>query len=445
MRTVLLAALLLSRAAFAAEDLPARIDRIVADVIAEAPAAGAAVEVVRKGGVIVKKGYGKADLELDVPMSERNVFRIGSITKQFTAAAIMRLVDKGKLALDADVRELLPDAPLHGQKVTIAQLLTHTSGLKTYNDLPAFRDYVALPLTRAELFKMLADQPFDFPPGQKWRYTNSGYWLLGLVVEKVSGKSYRDFLRDEVFARAGLTHTSYCDDDAIVPNRARGYSPDGPRLRNAKFFDTTRPFAAGALCSTVDDLVRWAQALASGKVVSPASFAKMTAPVKPADGSDPRYGFGLNVNPIGGHRAIGHGGEINGFNSLLLTLPDDGIVVAVLANSEKDVASDIGIRILEEMLGLPSRAPKAVPLADASRFVGVFRTTFNGEQHRLHVYAEAGRLWLRDDFLDDTDRLVYQGGDEFVIPHSPFRVRISAGGIDITAPDGRKMSGPREK
>jgi D-alanyl-D-alanine carboxypeptidase len=264
----------------AADDLPARIDAIVAEVLADDSGAGAAVEVVRNGQVIVKKGYGKANVELDVPMTEHNVFRIGSITKQFTAAAIMRLVERGQLKLDDDVGKLLPDAPLHDKHPTVAQLLTHTSGIKNYTELPEVRR--PLPLTRERLFGLLKDQPFDFEPGRDWRYSNSNYWLLGLIVEKVSGRKYRDFLRDEVLVRAGLAHTMYCDNDAIIPGRAAGYAPDGPRVKNAPPVDMSGPFAAGALCSTVEDLVAWSRALASGKIVSPA-----TGPSSPArDRSD---------------------------------------------------------------------------------------------------------------------------------------------------------------
>jgi len=266
----------------AADDLAARIDTIVADALADEASAGVAVEVVRRGQVIVKKGYGKANVELDVPMTERNVFRIGSITKQFTAAAIMRLVERGGLKLDDDVGKLLPDAPLHGKHVTLAQLLTHTSGIKNYSELKEVHQ--PPPLPPARLYALLKDQPFEFEPGQSWRYSNTNYYLLGLVIEKVSGKKYADFLRDEVLARAGLTHTRYCDNEPIIAGRTEGYEPDGPRLKNAPPIDMSAPFAAGALCSTVEDLVAWSQALAGGKVVSPASYARMTTPVKTADG-----------------------------------------------------------------------------------------------------------------------------------------------------------------
>lgn len=429
----------------AGADLPARIDKIVADALVDGPGAGAAVKVVRKGAVIVDKGYGKADLELDVPLTEKNLFRIGSITKQFTAAAIMRLVEKGKLKLDDVVGKVLPDAPLHGKKITIAQLLTHTSGLKNYTELPDWAKSMGAPLPPARLYELLKDQPLDFEPGQKWHYSNTNYYLLGLIIEKVSGHKYRDFLRDEVTARAGLAHTIYCDDEPVIPGRAHGYSGDGPRMKNAKPIDMSAPFAAGGLCSTVDDLVKWAQALASGKVVSAASYAKMTTPVKPGDGSDPGYGFGLGVQPMHGHRVVQHNGGINGFGSDLISFPDDGVVIAVLANSDNSVGHVIAPKIAADMLGLPlPPARNIVPLVDAAKFVGVFDTKFKDELHRLHVYSEAGHLWLRDEFDGSNDRLDYVGGDEFAVHGAPFFVRITANNLVLTGPLG-DMSGPRIK
>jgi CubicO group peptidase (beta-lactamase class C family) len=432
------------RLAAAADDLPARIDAVVREVLADQPSAGAAVEVLRKGRVVVAKGYGKANVELDVPMTERNVFRIGSITKQFTAAAILRLVESGKLKLDDDVGKLLPDAPLHGKHVTVAQLLTHTSGLKNYTELP--ETMKPLPLPPARLFALLKDQPFGFEPGQSWRYSNTNYYLLGLIIEKLGGRSYRDFLRDEVLARAGLKHTLYCDNDAIIADRAEGYAGDAKRLKNAGPIDMSAPFAAGALCSTVADLVAWSQALAGGKVVSPASYALMTTPVKTTDGKAPPYGFGLALGDRDGHRKVGHNGGIPGFASALVSFPDDELIVAVLANTQGDVAQTAAARIVGVALGLPE-PPKAkrLPLPDPARFVGTFRLTDEGMLHVLHTYAESGQLWVYDEADGDTDRLDYQGGDEFLVAHKLLRVRITSQSLDTTLPDGRTLPAPRQK
>ena len=427
----------------AQSDLPARIDAIVGQVMADEASAGAAVEVVYKGQVVLAKGYGKANVELDVPMSEHNVFRIGSITKQFTAAAIMRLVERGKLKLDDDVGKLLPDAPLQGKHITLAQLLTHTSGIKNYTELKEVHG--PLPLPKERLYLLLKDQPFDFEPGQSWHYSNSNYYLLGLIIEKVSGRKYRDFLQGEVIARAGLKHTLYCDNDPIIPNRVEGYSPDGPRVKNAEPVDMSAPFAAGALCSTAGDLVAWAQALAGGKVVTPASYTKMTTPVKTADGKGPPYGFGLGLGNRDGHRRVAHNGGINGFTSVLVTFPDDGLIVAVLANTDGTIPDALAQRIVGEVLGLATPLPKVVALPDPKQFLGDFKMTDKAEVHLLHVFAEGGRLWLYDSFDGRTDRLDYQGGDEFAVAHTPLKVHIREGGIDIVLPDGTKMSGPREK
>ena len=272
--------------------------QIVTDALVDGPGAGATVKVVRKGEVIVDKGYGKADLELDVPMTEKtSSHRLDH--QAVHRSGIMRLVEEGKLGSTTTSASSCPTRHCTARRSRSRSCSRTRRGEELYG-ATGVEQSNGLPLPPARLYELLKDQPLDFAPGQKWHYSNTNYYLLGLIIEKVSGQKYRDFLRDEVTARAGLAHTVYCDDDPIIPGRARGYSGDGPHMKNAKALDMSAPFAAGGLCSTVDDLVQWAQALASGKVVSPASYARMTTPVKPADGSDPGYGFGLGVKPMAG-------------------------------------------------------------------------------------------------------------------------------------------------
>jgi CubicO group peptidase (beta-lactamase class C family) len=432
-----------ARPAAAGDDLAAHIDRIVTGVLASETGAGAAVAVIRKGRVLVKKGYGAADVELSVPMSERNVFCIASITKQFTAAAIMLLVERGKLALEDDVGALLPDAPMQGKHITVAQLLSHTSGIRNFVDLPDV--HRELPLPPALLFALLRDRPTELEPGRSWRYSSTNYYLAALIIEKVSGRSYRDFLRDEVLARAGLAHTLVCDHDAIIPGRATGYTYDGPQLKKAMPIDMSSAFGTGSLCSTVDDLVTWSQALASGKVVSAATYAKMTTPVKTADGKAPPYGFGLDLEPYEGHRAVWHSGRLSGFAGMLLRFPDDDVTVVVLGNSDGFFVPTATRLIVDAVFGLAPQPELARPLTDPAPFVGTFRVAGKGVPRLMHVYAEAGRLWLSDEADPRGGRLDYQGGDEFVIAHSPVRVHITPEAIECRFPDGTKLAGPRQK
>jgi CubicO group peptidase (beta-lactamase class C family) len=233
------------------QDLPQpplaqKLDKIVTDALAEQPSAGLSLAVYRDGKAILVKGFGKADLENDVAADARTVYRIGSITKQFTAVAIMQLVEHGRLSLDDDVSKYVDfPAIFKGKKVTVRQLLTHTSGIMSYTEVRELLTMVRA-LSHAELLAYVKDAPFDFEPGTSWKYDNTGYYLLGMIVEKVSGSAYADYLAANVFGRAGLADTSYCLDQPLIPRRARGYGIDASgKLVNADPIHMSIPFAAG--------------------------------------------------------------------------------------------------------------------------------------------------------------------------------------------------------
>src|SRR5688500_13401031 len=273
------------------------VDSVATAAVAEHRTAGVSVAVAKNGRTILAKGYGSADLEHDVPATDSTVYRIGSITKQFTSAAIMRLMEQGKLSLDDTLQKFFPNFPTQGNRVTVRHLLNHTSGIKSYTSLgPKWARVIRLDLAPDSVVALFANEPFDFKPGDSYRYNNSGYFLLGMVIEKLTGKPYGQYLQDELFTPLGLKSTIYCDQAPLIKHRAQGYATrPGGGFINAEPLSMTQPYAAGSLCSTVKDLVVWAQALSSGKVVSPASYKLMTTPGTLNDGKSFSYGFGLGT------------------------------------------------------------------------------------------------------------------------------------------------------
>jgi CubicO group peptidase (beta-lactamase class C family) len=267
------------------------------------------VLVAQNGKILLDKGYGSANLEWNIPDSPSTKFRIGSMTKQFTAAAILLLEERGKLKTDDLIKKYMPDAPAAWDKITIFNLLTHTSGIPSFTSFPDYRSTEVTPTTPEKLVERFRDKPLDFQPGEKWDYSNSGYVLLGYLLEKISGQTYKEFIQENIFKPLGMNDSGYDSNSAIIPHRASGYTPTPNGPVNAGYIDMTIPFSAGALYSTTDDLLRWEQGLFGGKVLSAASLKKMTTPFK----ND--YAFGLGVRSDKGHTVIEHGGGIEGFNT----------------------------------------------------------------------------------------------------------------------------------
>jgi CubicO group peptidase (beta-lactamase class C family) len=312
-----------------------RVDSLAAAAVAQGPLAGLSIVVARGDRVVLAKGYGYADLEHRTPATPSTIYEIGSITKQFTAVAIMQLVEQGKVQLDADFAAYLPDSPVKGRRLTVAQLLDHTSGLKNYTALgPAYmQDTFRLDVSTDRMAKLIAAQPFDFEPGTDWDYTNSGYFLAGMLVEKVSGLSYAEYVRTHIAERAGLAATEYCDLKAVRPGRAKGYqaAKDGG-LENAAPISMTVPYAAGALCSTALDLLKYQRALVGGRLLRPASYQRLAQPAVLKDGWKTIYGLGLVNDIYTGQRMVGHGGQINGFWSVLFYYPAQDVTIVLLSN-----------------------------------------------------------------------------------------------------------------
>jgi CubicO group peptidase (beta-lactamase class C family) len=355
--------------------LAAFVDSIGNAAIAQHKSPGFTIAVSRGSEPLLAKGFGYVDLENEIRATPAHVFRIGSITKQFTAAAIMQLVEQGKLSLDDPVTKWFPDWSLGGQKVTVTQLLNHTGGLHNYTSVPAWRPAQPIDLSHDSLLAFVRHDSLDFEPGSSWRYSNTGYYMLGVIIEKVSGQSYADYLQTHIFGPLGMTGSSYCENKPIIAHRAHGYSSDGKGgWTNASYLSMTQPYAAGSLCSTVADLVTWTKALESGKVVKPESYAKMTTPIALTGGKPNRYGFGLGVGELNGHPFIGHNGGINGFTSQKASYPHDSLIVVVLTNTEATLPMTLEKKISQRALGIVAPPVKDLALSDAEskRYVGTY-------------------------------------------------------------------------
>jgi CubicO group peptidase (beta-lactamase class C family) len=306
-------------------DTVARMEQVIQSYMANKQFMGS-VLVAQDGKLLLDKSYGYANLEWQVPNTPTTKFRLGSITKQFTAASVLLLEERGKLKVDDLVKKYMPDAPAAWDKITIFHVLTHTSGIPSLTSFPEFRLKEAQAMTPQQLVDWFRDKPLEFEPGTKWNYSNSGYILLGYLIEKVSGQSYIDFLQQNIFTPLGMKDSGYDSNSTVIAHRAAGYAPgkDGPE--NAGFVHMSIPFSAGALYSTTEDLLRWEQGLFGGKVLKPESLAKMTTPFKQD------YAFGLAVFTRNDHKVITHDGGIEGFNTSLAYYPDDKLVVVALAN-----------------------------------------------------------------------------------------------------------------
>jgi CubicO group peptidase (beta-lactamase class C family) len=349
-------------------------DELIAD-LAPPGGPGAAFAVQQAGAVIHAAGHGLANVEWGIPIDTETVFRIGSITKQFTAAAIMRLAEQGKVDLDDPIERHLPDYPVNGRLITVRHLLHHTSGIKSYTSLPHFfRDLSRTDMPLAQLIDVFKDLGPDFQPGERFLYNNSGYVLLGAIIEACSGKDYATFLADAFFKPLGMASTRYLHDEPIVPKRASGYAEPAGALSNAPPLSMSLPHAAGALGSTVGDLLTWDRALRGGSVVSPASYAAMTTPGRLNDGSPLTYGFGLATLNYRGHAGITHGGGINGFLSNLTHWPDADLTIVVLSNSGAFPIQRAFYGLARRAMDLPDlvRTPVKPSVPDLAAAAGVY-------------------------------------------------------------------------
>lgn len=338
-----------------------RLDAIAGRGVQEEHAVGIVAAVVQGEETLLFKAYGKADVEWDVPMTVDAMFEIGSLTKQFTAVAVLQLRDQGKLDLDDEVTRWLPDLDTRGNKVTLRRLLDHTSGIVGLTEMPEFDDMITNErLPREEAYELIRTYPFQFTTGEAQIYNNSGFFLLGLVIEKASGMSYEEYVEQNLFEPLGMTRSMYCDSAENVPRRAHGYFVRPDVLLRARTNVHTWPFAAGSLCSTAGDMLTWVRALHGGKMLSPESYAELIEPSTLNDGTRLRYSMGLQVGPDPiGLEYIGHGGAIPGFWAEAGWYPEAELAVVVMMNSAGPLdPQEVSCELAAEVLGWTPAMPR---------------------------------------------------------------------------------------
>jgi CubicO group peptidase (beta-lactamase class C family) len=391
----------------AAQDV-AQLEQVIQPYVQSKTFMGS-VLVARDSKVILSKGYGSANLEWNVPNTPTTKFRLGSITKQFTAASILLLEERGKLKLEDPIKMYLPDAPTAWDRITIFNLLTHTSGIPNFTSLAEYKTLQLSDTPPAKTIATVRDRPLDFFPGEKMSYSNSGYILLGYVIEKITGASYEQFVRDSIFTPLGMKDSGYDSNSAIIERRAAGYSPSPSGPINAGYVHMSIPHAAGALYSTTEDLLRWEQGLFGGKVVSAASLKKMTTPFKN------NYALGVVVRTADGRTVVNHGGGIEGFNTFLAYYPDDKLTVVVLSNINGPTPNAIATKLATAAYGgtvqtSSERKEITLPMATLERFVGTYEvapgvsmwirlqgdhlTTQLGGQPQFPIFAESATTFF---------------------------------------------------
>ncbi|MBC7903920.1 MAG: beta-lactamase family protein [Gemmatimonadaceae bacterium] len=380
-----------------------------------------AVLIIKSDKVVFEKAFGFADLEWKIPNTIDTRFRIGSITKQFTAACILKLEEQGKLHLDDKLSKYVPGFP-KADSVTIHMLLTHSSGIVDYVGLDEFWNTNAyLELPPDSFISVFRNMPYDFAPGTKSSYSNSGYFLLGMIIEKVSGESYSSFLSKNIVTPAGLSNTGLDRSDTILPSRAKGYSKRGNTYYNAGYININAAWSAGAVYSSAKDLYKWSKALYSNHVIGAAGVKKMTTGhINSMDKET--FGYGLMIDSVKQHPRIWHNGGIPGFTSYMSYYPLKNIYIIVISNNSFS-STALGHALSYGMLNMPVELPyvhKEIKLADtlSGKFIGKYEGTFPFEiirkNDKLYIKRTDGRETLlkpesetRLFYADDSDRQLY--------------------------------------
>ena len=394
---------------------------------------GCAVLIAQNGKVLYEKAFGMADLENSTPASIDSVFRIGSITKQFTAVAILQLQEQGKLDLSDEIQKYVADFPRHADRITIGNLLSHTSGIPNLTEIPGLSIKQAV-YTPAELIALFKDRPLEFRPGSKFSYSNSGYVLLGYVIEKASGESYADYVESHIFNKLGMSNSLYDDPARIVKHRARGYELDGNfRLVNAEYLNTTFPYAAGGLAMTVRDYFTWQQGLKAGRLISAESLRNAVAPFRLNDGSLSNYGYGWGIAKVYGSEAIAHGGRINGFNAKETYLPREDILVVTFSNGgfvNTDIINDQAAAIAADKVEFRE---VEIPASRRKSMVGTYKFP-SDDVTTISIFEKAGHLFLKDSNSPTAWKMHFTKDDEFicyeVFPNTHVFVRNNQGAVE---------------
>ncbi len=358
---------------------------------------GATVLIAEDDKIIYRKAFGMANLELDVKMKPENVLGLASITKQFTSVSILILMEQGKLSLQDPLSKFIPDFP-RGNEITLHHLLNHTSGIKDYSRIPELRD-TRLDLTPEEIINSVKNLPFEFNPNEKHEYSNSGYVLLGYIIEKVSGMSYGDFIQKNIFDKLAMKNSYYADSEKIIPNRANGYQLYEGDSKNAEYMSTTIPYADGSLMSTVDDMFLWSKAIQNNTLISEKSKRMAFANHSLTNGKLTNYGYGWFINKLAGMTSLEHTGGMEGFTTSGIFVPGKNIYAIVLTNRNDGKGPwSFNIKAVSALLGKPigEEAPIKLSEKQLKEWVGVYQ--FDGfirevtyDNGALYSIREGGR------------------------------------------------------
>lgn len=372
---------------------------------------GFAILVAKNDQIIYRKAFGYANLELDVKLQPEHIFRIGSITKQFTACAILKLQEEGKLSLQDDITKFIKDYPTHGHTITIEQLLTHTSGIKSYTSMEKWDSELHKKnFTPVELIEFFKKEPMDFAPGEKFLYNNSAYFLLGYIIEIASGKKYEEYLHDSFFKPLKLDNTSYDNTDRIVKNRIPGYQKKDSIYQNAPFLSMTQPYSAGSLMSNVDDLYKWYSAVMNDKVISKENRIKAHTSFKLNNGKPTGYGYGWAMGNIQGSPMVEHGGGIHGFLTASLYLPNEKVFVAVFSNSDSNPPQNTALKMAAIAIGKPFKWDEIkMDAGKLAEYEGVYESDDDGV--RTLVVQNDSLMYVFETGMKQ--RLIPCGKDKF--------------------------------
>ena len=352
---------------------------------------GCVVLIAEKGKVIYQKAFGMANLELNVPMDTNMIFGIGSITKQFTAIAILQLAEQGKLSLEDDITKYIKDYPTHGYHISIINLLTHTSGIKSFGNIDGWdSNKERIDFSVDKLIDEFKNQAMEFAPGTNWSYGNSGYTLAGKIIEVVSGMSYPQYLEESLFKPAGMKNTYYGNNQKIIKKRAYSYQEVNGEKINAEYVSISQRFSSGSIISTAGDLFNWNEALKKNIVISSKSLELARTDFKLNDGSRTGYGLGWNISDVNGVLAYEHAGSINGYRSNEIYLPDEDVFVVILTNRDYDSPSDLSVKIAALAIGRPYQWEPTYKPVNLPEYKGTY---INSQNEKRSILMEGERLY----------------------------------------------------
>jgi CubicO group peptidase (beta-lactamase class C family) len=353
---------------------------------------GCEIFIAKKGQVIYKKAFGSASIELNTPVQPDMVFNLGSITKQFTAICILQLVEQGKISLQDSVQQYVKNFPTKGYTITIENLLTHTSGIKDYLQIDYGQPYMERwDFSPAAVIDSFKNQPLEFEPGTKFQYSNSGYFLLGYIIETVTGKTWQEYVKKNIFVPLGLTHTYTDSPNEIIPGRVYGYMNNNGHFEKADYWSATLPYAAGAIISNVEDLYKWHKGLYEYKILKKEILEKAFTSFKLKNGLSTGYGYGWFIKKSNNFFSIEHSGGMVGFVTNEIYYPDEDVFIALLFNSGNAPKDELSVRLSEWALGRSLQPDIKIDESILNKYTGTYLLTLDSTR-TIIVKKECGRL-----------------------------------------------------